>query len=247
MSELVTFEKGEVRTTSLILAEGTGNQHHAIIQLVRKYQDDLEEFGRVAFQMRPFETAGGTQTREIAMLNEQQATLIMTYMKNTPIVREFKKALVRAFFELRDIARSTVDKRVDVNMTHTRGITNQHGLDIKYNLDLTKVIQHPTRTGLALLERLTGINLDDIIAAPREDSSAELFANFVKDCCVDTEPTKRTLYKPLYQAFAEWSKLRGYKVPSVIWFSKQLVCSGYQKSNPKETGGSVYVHGIELA
>ncbi|MCP1639667.1 hypothetical protein J2T50_001376, partial [Streptococcus gallinaceus] len=35
-------------------------------------------------------------------LNEQQATLLVTYLGNTEPVREFKKNLVKAFFELRN-------------------------------------------------------------------------------------------------------------------------------------------------
>src|SRR5690606_28955091 len=59
-----------------------------------------EDFGRVAFETRPFATAGGTQVRRVALLNEQQATLLMTFQRNTDQVRAFKKALVRAFFDM---------------------------------------------------------------------------------------------------------------------------------------------------
>lgn len=98
--QLVTVNNGEARTTTLAIAEGTESEHKAVIQLVRKYQSDLEQFGRVTFEMLPFETAGGTQTREIAHLNEHQSTLIMSYMKNTPIIRQFKTTLVKSFYEL---------------------------------------------------------------------------------------------------------------------------------------------------
>lgn len=100
LMQLVTVENGEPRTTTLAIADGMEVQHKNVLELVRNYTSDLEEFGRVAFETRPFETAGGTQKREIATLNEQQATLIMTYMKNTEIARAFKKRLVKAFYEL---------------------------------------------------------------------------------------------------------------------------------------------------
>jgi phage antirepressor YoqD-like protein len=38
---------------------------------------------------------------EYTLLNEQQATLLITYMKNTEIVRKFKMRLVKAFYALR--------------------------------------------------------------------------------------------------------------------------------------------------
>jgi len=100
--ELVTVNGDQVVTTTTAISDGTKVEHKAVIQLVRTYQADLEEFGRVAFQMAPFQTAGGTQTREIAELNEHQATLILAYMRNSEIVRNFKKRLVSEFFRMRD-------------------------------------------------------------------------------------------------------------------------------------------------
>lgn len=106
--ELVIVNNGVATTTTLAIAEGTGNEHKAVIQLVRNYLSDLEQFGRVTFEMAPFETAGGTQTREIANLNERQATLIMSYMKNTAIIRKFKTQLVKSFYELAEQVNTTL-------------------------------------------------------------------------------------------------------------------------------------------
>lgn len=39
---------------------------------------------------------------KIYRLNEQQATLLITYLKNTEPVRRFKMNLVKAFFEMRE-------------------------------------------------------------------------------------------------------------------------------------------------
>lgn len=97
---LVAISGDKLVTTSLAIAEGTGNEHKAVIQLIRNYQSDLEQFGGVTFEMEPFKTAGGMQKREIAYLNEHQATLIMSYMKNTEIIRAFKTRLVKTFYEM---------------------------------------------------------------------------------------------------------------------------------------------------
>lgn len=97
---LVTMRDGQAFTDSLAVSEGTENEHKAVIQLVRTYLDDFDSFGRVTFEMRPFATSGGIQTREVAVLNEQQATLLLTYMRNTPVIRDFKRKLVHAFFEM---------------------------------------------------------------------------------------------------------------------------------------------------
>lgn len=99
-ASIVTLVDGEAVTTTGTIAHETGNEHASVIALVRKYQADFSEFGGVRFQIEPFETAGGIQSREIALMNEQQATLLLTYMRNTPVVREFKKRLVKEFWRL---------------------------------------------------------------------------------------------------------------------------------------------------
>ena len=100
--ELVTVHDGTPSTTSLVVAEGTDNQHKNVLELIRDNVADFTEFGRVAFETQPFATAGGTQQREFAVLNEDHAILLITYMRNSAVVREFKKRLVHAFRELRN-------------------------------------------------------------------------------------------------------------------------------------------------
>lgn len=107
-NQIVTVYNGLAVTSSLAIAVGTDTQHKNVMELVRNYLADLEEFGRVAFETRPFETAGGAQKREVAVLNEQQSTLLLTYMRNSDIVRRFKKALVKAFFELAQQAKHLI-------------------------------------------------------------------------------------------------------------------------------------------
>ena len=102
-NELITFtEDGTPVIDTVTIAKGVNVEHRAVIQLVRKYESDFNAFGRVTFEMRPFETAGGTQKREVALLNEDQATLLFTYLKNSEIARSLKIRVVRAFRDCRD-------------------------------------------------------------------------------------------------------------------------------------------------
>lgn len=98
MQELVTLKGNDVFTDSLIISRGTGNKHHAIQQLISKYESDFLEFGKVAFEMRPLESG---QSAKVYLLNEEQATLLLTYMKNTERIRIFKKNLVSEFYKMR--------------------------------------------------------------------------------------------------------------------------------------------------
>lgn len=88
-------ELGELVTTSLAIAGGVEIEHASVILLVRKYLSDLTEFGLVDFKS---ESSGGRPT-EYALLNEQQSTLLITYMRNSEIVRKFKMRLVKAFYD----------------------------------------------------------------------------------------------------------------------------------------------------
>ena len=99
MTDLVFIDNGAPVTTSAAIAEGVCAQHKNVLELLRRNILDFQEFGRVTFETRPFETPGGTQHREVAILNEQQATLLMTYMRNSPVVKKFKMRLVKAFYE----------------------------------------------------------------------------------------------------------------------------------------------------
>jgi phage regulator Rha-like protein len=103
---LVAVIDGQPVTTTTAIAEGVGRPHHGVIQLARQYQNDLERFGGVAFETRPFMTPGGQQKQEVAILNERQATLLLSYMRNTNVIRAFKIALVESFFAMAEELRS---------------------------------------------------------------------------------------------------------------------------------------------
>lgn len=98
--ELVYMDgRKEPYTTSEIIAECAEVQHHTITRLIREQKVDFENLGKVGFQIQAM-TSG--QHSKNYILNEQQATLLITYLRNTQPVREFKKNLVKAFFEMRD-------------------------------------------------------------------------------------------------------------------------------------------------
>lgn len=89
---------GSLVVTSQTIAEGAGIEHRAVLQTLTKYAEDFASFGPSAFEMRSQERGG--HPARTALLNEQQASLLMTYMKNTERVRQFKVSLVKAFYEM---------------------------------------------------------------------------------------------------------------------------------------------------
>ncbi|EHQ88229.1 Rha family transcriptional regulator [Desulfosporosinus youngiae] len=102
MSKLVFLEpnclKAVPYTTSKVISEFTGVGHRHIKKQISLHRQQLETFGLlVAYET---ESTGG-RPEEITQLNEQQATLLVTFLKNTPVVVEFKTELVRQFYQMR--------------------------------------------------------------------------------------------------------------------------------------------------
>lgn len=102
--ELVYVDgKKEPYTTHDIIAEHAEIDTISVRKLIDKHKKDLEAFGVLSFEIhKPEKGSLGGRPRRIYRLNEQQATLLVTYLGNTEPVREFKKNLVKAFFELRN-------------------------------------------------------------------------------------------------------------------------------------------------
>ena len=122
MNNLVFIDNGkkniEPYTTSSIVAECAEVNYRSVQRVIEKYIDDLSEFGQVRFQITPVKYSRGTNEQKIYYLNEQQATLLITYLKNTKTVRTFKKSLVKAFFEMRTELLKRQTYRLEFKPTH---------------------------------------------------------------------------------------------------------------------------------
>lgn len=89
--------------TSETIAQGSGIQHKNVLDLIENRRSDFEQFGQTAFEARSGERRpqGGTgRPTRVALLNEPQSTLLMTFMRNTDQVVAFKVALVKAFYHM---------------------------------------------------------------------------------------------------------------------------------------------------
>lgn len=105
MSNLVFLEPNCVKavpfTTSDVIAEYAKIKHHAVQQMISKHEESLKKFGLVAFEMRANNTVRGIREEKIYHLNEEQATLLITFLRNTEPVINFKVELVRQFYQMR--------------------------------------------------------------------------------------------------------------------------------------------------
>lgn len=101
-------DHSQVLTSSEVIAQALDKPHHDVIELVRRYESDFsmdnQTVNPIAFETlkgEPLPQGGFAKSKTIALLTEEQATLLITYMRNTEKVRKFKIALVKAFFEMK--------------------------------------------------------------------------------------------------------------------------------------------------
>lgn len=128
--EIVSIRNNQVFTSSKIIAAGTNNKHHSITAVIQKYLSDFEDFGKVRFEMEPLSSG---QKEKIYILNQQQATLLMTYLRNSEITRNFKKELVRQFYLMQQF----IFERQSKNWIQTREqgkLTRKAETDVLKNL-----------------------------------------------------------------------------------------------------------------
>lgn len=100
MNDIVFLEDNtkEPFTTSKVIADRTGMNHRRVKDAIRKHEHEIRSFGLLGAYAT--ESSGG-RPEEIYRLNEQQATFLMTLLKNTPMVVDFKAELVRRFYAMR--------------------------------------------------------------------------------------------------------------------------------------------------
>lgn len=156
---------GQVYTLSTVIAKYAEIEHRSVIRLIKRHLEDLEEFGVIGYSIHkpPKGSRGGRPTKAYK-LNEQQATLLITWLENTEPVRAFKKALVRAFYELKQ---------------QVIAFTKQRALEKPERQDLTDIIQEK---GLSphyykhytdlLFKSVTGMNAKQLKASRGGASTA---------------------------------------------------------------------------
>ncbi|MEN6544520.1 MAG: phage antirepressor KilAC domain-containing protein [Armatimonadia bacterium] len=97
---------GSPITTSLVISEQTGNEHASVIKLIRENADDLNEVGALRFEIakgKALPQGGFAKATEFAVLDEPASALLMTYLRNTAVIKDFKKRLVAGFYAMRQM------------------------------------------------------------------------------------------------------------------------------------------------
>lgn len=100
---VVLGQDGTPRASTEIIAAGMNYQHATVIKLVRRHLASLEEFGLVRFEIRARqEGVHGGGDAEYALLSEPQSALLISMMRNSKPVIDFKVSLVKEFYSMRE-------------------------------------------------------------------------------------------------------------------------------------------------
>lgn len=162
MNSLTIVEKDGPRVDTRELAERLGNEHRSTFKLVRDFKADFECLGKVRFEIAPSPDSRTGQKARFALLNEDQAYLLLTFSRNTPKVRELKVKLVQAFREARQSRDITVAEYLpsyhalhDVAHEKCGGSANERFVHMNLNKLVNKAvgIEAGERTGLPIGHR----------------------------------------------------------------------------------------------
>jgi phage regulator Rha-like protein len=92
------YVNGERRVDSRIIAKELSIGHAYLVEVIKDYKNDFEEFGVIWFETgKPKKKSKGGRPEIFCFLNRDQAHLYLTYSKNTLEARQLKKKLVRTF------------------------------------------------------------------------------------------------------------------------------------------------------
>ncbi|CAH1853118.1 Rha family transcriptional regulator [Convivina intestini] len=158
--ELVYYKslKDEPYTTAEVIAEFSGVDLDSINRLTRTHKERLEKFGKLKYSLKVLEdktdlksVLSKQRSSKVWKYNERQATVLITYLRNTEQVLDFKDTLVNAFYSMKqelDQAKLNreLNKRANIGLAETikaefpddpHAYSNYHGLADKYVTGMT--------------------------------------------------------------------------------------------------------------
>ena len=206
MEELVIVKGCDVFTDSSVIAQGTGNEHESVVALIKRYTADFGRMGAIEFT----DLKSGKRGRptRVYQLNEMQATLLISYLDNTDIVREFKIRLVEQFFAMRQLLLQKQTPIWQDTRSLSKQIRKKETDTIKSFIDYAKASgsTHSERyyTILTrLADKTSGIMNGQRDSATLEQLNTLCMAENIIERCIIDGISKQTEYKQIYQACKE--------------------------------------------
>jgi hypothetical protein len=117
---------------------------------------------------------------------------------------QFKLAYIEAFNRMEAELSQPAGKRSDIY--HHRGPLSDSGLDIRYTLDLTKIVHRPTAKSLGVLQRVTGVDMADLIDALDHPAAAHTdHIRTFSELALVRSIGDRVLFSAFFDAMRQWA------------------------------------------
>lgn len=137
MSNLVLLKDNQPLTTSLIVAQELKRTHKSIMNLIRQYEKDFNEFGTFAFSKGK---SRGGRPETFYYLNEQHLTFLIMMLRVKQIendrVLDFKKRITKEFFTMRKWILEQETKKQNQQYIETR---NKSKIGRRQETDIIKI------------------------------------------------------------------------------------------------------------
>lgn len=214
MDSLIQIVENEPRVSAITIAENTQNEYDSIRKLIKRYSLELKEFGNIPFTDLKSEKQIQGRSKEVAMLSEPQATLLITFLKNSETVVKFKVALVKAFYELKNEKQNCNQlqpQTLSPDLPYTGGSVGHilHGYGVNPNTLLTvKMItklekMFGAKNVREYYSNLLNIKVDDALA---ELTDAKDGISYFIDTKIELDGTSRVTTQDLYDTYCLWIK-----------------------------------------
>jgi len=115
MNDIVLTDGKKVFTNTLIVADGVGLEHRAVMTLLKTHSN-TETLS--TYQM--LKVSRGGRPVKYAELSELQVTFLITLMRNSKKVVEFKEKLTKEFYNQRNIIAELIAQQKDPNWQMVR-------------------------------------------------------------------------------------------------------------------------------
>jgi len=251
-------------TTSLNVAEVFGKRHDDVLKAINRVKIDAASIDAEG-AARNFADCSylDTQNRPRAMyqITRDGFTLLAMGFTGKPAM-QFKLAYIAAFnaMEAELLAQASAGGRKSVDLNHYRRTLSPSGLDIRYTLDLTKIILSPTNRGLSLLESLTGMDLSDMktardVVKNNDDGSMGLDAmvrsfvaeNLERAVYAPGKPEGRLSVSVVYTMFTGWYRRhidsRMNHCPAMKTVNQEISNIGIDRI---KAGGKTWFYGVAV-
>ncbi|ECP9345485.1 TPA: phage regulatory protein [Campylobacter jejuni] len=176
MNDLVYSLNGGLVTDQNKISTISKVDINSIQRLIRNYKQDLECFGKLGFELQKI----AKTNKKIYYLNEQQATLLLTYMKNSETVRSAKKILVSAFYQMKEKLKNIEQEQMQKLAFHQslgyksqleqqKTNFNNEIKALKYDLIQTKEELDACKGALEVLKRRKDFNNEENLRLLQEE------------------------------------------------------------------------------